>query len=210
MQKSNDIGSILLWSICISLVLVFLFASFSTKLSEKIRFEKSLVWVVETIFLEDSLTEWTWVGEGNSLERIVQNSFTLQQGKSTEFRYISTYQVPLSITIQKGGPLFFKFVAFSWATFVGGVTASGFIDSSISFTWNLSTQYNQWILYIKNLWGYTSFYLSGGMNYEQETQEYKAIKIIGGDEKTQKIITERQFSPWDWGEVDYTWLNMEF
>jgi cytochrome c biogenesis factor len=57
MQKSNDTGSILLWSICISLVLVFLFASFSTKLSEKIRFEKSLVGIVQTIFQEDSLIE---------------------------------------------------------------------------------------------------------------------------------------------------------
>ncbi len=140
----------------------------------------------------------------------MQNFFTLQQGKSTEFRYTTTTQFPLHITIQKGGPLFFKFVAFSWSTFVGGVTASGLITSSVGFTWNLNTQYDQWILYIKNLWGYTSFYLSGNIVHEQEIQEYRTIKVIGGDEKIQSIITEKQFSPWNWGEVDYAWLNMEF
>lgn len=210
MQKSQRKWSILLWSMSISLILVFLFVSFSTKLSEKIRLEKSLVWYIRDIFLRDGFTLWTGSSDSIRLDKVNQSIYGMQQSENHEFRFETIKTFLITVTLQKWGPLSFKFVAFSWQTLMGWVSASGYTDSSISFTGNLNSQYDKGILYIKNLWGYSSYILTSGEPYTSSNQNYKAIRVIGWDDKVEKNISHKQFTPWDWGEVDYDALDMKF
>ncbi len=190
--------------------MVFLFASFSTKLSEKIRWEKSLVWFVHDVFIQDGYVPWTGNTDSTRFDKVTQSVYGMQEAESNEFRFEKTSSFLITISLQKWGPLAFKFAAFSWQTLMGGVSASWYIDSSTSFTGNLSTSYDKWVLYIKNLWGYSSYTLTTGESYTSSVEKFKSIKIIGWDEKIEKNTSHMQFTPWNWGDLDYGKLDMKF
>lgn len=210
MQKSSQKGSILLWAIGISLILVFLFASFSTRLSEKIRFEKGLVGGIQSIFQEDSYTPSSGSSDMFRITKVSDPLQSLQEKENREYHIESTNPVAITITLEKWGPLYFKFISFSWATLFWGTSSSWFVDSAATFTGFLTQSYDKGILYIKNLWWYTAYSLTGSDMLIPPSESYKVTKKVAWEQQIQRNIKKVEFVQWTWSDIDYEKMWMSF
>lgn len=211
MQKTTTSASILLWSIFVSFTLMFLFLSFSAHLRQKIEGEINFWQTLSTLFQK---SDFSGTGKvlfpSKSIQTNTSRFFSLQKDEKDEFRFTATQSVITNIRIQKWGPLSFVFWWFSGATYFWAPTSSGFIETELTFTGYLSSSYDQWILYIKNLWGYTQYEMTVNMDYLRSSDSVKLVREIAWEQKKEQIFFRKNFQEGDYRDFDYTKLNMDF
>lgn len=213
MQKRDSSGSILIWSLFFSTFIAFMFISISTSINKNIKDSSSLSESIDRELLSESFEKKPLdgilaLGENEEIKK-VESFYALQKDETHEFRFDSSSDFNVSISIQKGGPLSYIFLASSWAT-NQAVTASWVIESTTSFnSWFTWWQKNGF-LYIKNLAGYTEYELTSDGTIIPEKETYIKTKTYGGYEVEKGVYEIINFTGGSFPWINYNSFWMEF
>ena len=214
MQKTNQ-GSILIWSLFLSFFVAFAFVSFSLSVHRTIQNAYGINNVLNQVLsLNTFISDPNFTSTGvNSYEQLVKNntnSFWLQSGKALEVRFSTTSTPSLTISLQKWGPLVYKFVSFKKSTMLSTLSANALVTSSASFNGVIVPGDDNGILYIKNIWGQAEFNYTSTLMWTNPSTGYSDLVKISEQyfekSKTQKL----NFIPWDYPGFNYSKYEMSF
>jgi len=214
MQINNKVNAyILIWAMFLSIIIIVSFLSISSKINKTIsnyntedkkynlneiiknkEFSNTKIWIDKEIVFDDS--------------NIYKKS--LKQNQNTEIRIKNTSNVIFNLKINKWWPIFYSLLRFSWSTFSWSITSSWVIDSNLAFTWSFTSQYNNWIIYIKNLGWYSDFELSSSSNLIKEFENYRIIKKIWNKSTIEKEWSTKIFDLWIFPWIDYNEYGFNF
>ncbi len=179
----------------LSLVVSLSFVFVSTKINQNLMYNMHL----DDFFSKDtkitnlinSWSEWdVWDNEVIKNENI---SLSLTTWENLLFSFSWITEFTWSIRIKEWWPLYFETISYSWVMNNLELTTSSWLlwDSTIqSFTWYLTSIYTKSDLILKNLWGYSSFYLELNKSYigTWTIKKSKITKDIWGKEVEKTII----------------------
>jgi len=202
--------SILIWSV---FLLVFISSSFiyiSSQISKLITLNTNLYTsIYNNIFSSEKVSYSKYFNDISSInlwnnERLVFDfvsnfTWSLQKNEKIDFRF--TGNSSWSIDIVSGWPLFYKVLVFSWGTWTWNITSSWIIENSTFYTIPIDTTFDNWLLYLENLWGHVIFSLSSNWNIIFPYNFYKIFKTIWNREviKTSWKIKNYVIWTWSWG-----------
>jgi hypothetical protein len=207
MQINNKIKwSILIWAVFLSLVISISFMSISTKINKSIQNNSTIQKnsnFETTIKNKDYTDKDLWNNEEIIFDSNKSYKKTLNLNENTEIRIINnTNNTDFSITINSWWPIFYNFTSFNGTT-ASWQTSSWIIEKIWSFTWYLDSNYNNGILYIKNLWWYTNFDLTSTQDITTQYKKYKINKNIWNKTLIKKEWSIKIFDLWDFNWIDY-------
>lgn len=193
--NNNHKASILIWAIFLSIMILISFLSISSKINK-------------TLNNNTNNQEYSWENTIFDNNKIFQKTLLYKQ--NTEVRINNSTTTSFNIKINKWWPLFYSLWVFSWTTFSWSLSNSWIIDNNLSFTWNFTTNYNNGIIYIKNLWWTTSFELTSSNNLIKEYKNNLIIQNIWDKKVIKKEWKVKIFDLWVNNWIDYKKYGFEF
>ena len=213
MQKTRD-GSILVWSLFLSFFIIFSFVSFSIWVNTAVKRNAVLGNDIRNdIAFNASIQGLSWTLDMQGWGQLVKdysNNIALSQGKSYEVRCDLSTSPNITLSIKKGGPLVYKFLSFNTSTIVPTLTVSWVATTSVSFVGTLQGGDNAWILYIKNLWGYTDFSYTSSVECNNSVTTYKIMSEIWRKYFIRNDFEKKNFDFGDYFGFPYSTFELSF
>lgn len=214
MQINKNINaSILIWAIFISVIILISFFSISSKINKTINnyTENNLNYSLnEALKNLDFSNKDLWNREEIIFDDKKIYNKTLYYNQNTEVRVKGNIDTSFNFKINKWWPIFYNLLLFSGSTFSWSISKSWIVDNFLAFTWSLTWNYDNWIIYIKNLWWYTNFELNSSGALIKEYVDYKIVKDIGSKKVVKTQWNIKIFNIWDFSWVDYKKYGFNF
>lgn len=212
MQKREASGSILIWSLFFSAFISFMFISISTTINKNIKESYSLWEEIDGILLKEDISNnplsyqgTLWKNE--NIEKL-ESEYSLSNGETSEFRFISTTDVSIKVDVKKWWPLRYVFLVSSWSI-NPEVTSSWVIYNSQTFSSWMSTSKENGFLYIKDLGGYSQYGIDAP-SIIPEKEIYVRTKNYWWYEIQEEFYEVKNFKKWDFPLINYNSFWMEF
>nr|MDD3720609.1 hypothetical protein [Candidatus Gracilibacteria bacterium] len=186
MQKSNKKGSILIWSIFLSLIISLTFVFVSTKVNQSIRLNSYLEGFLNKNTTIKNLIKLGGAGNLGDNEFLVstENLYTLKNEENLIFSFSGNISFSGSIKLKSGGPIYYEITSFSGSNNLEySLVNSGIIsqiNSGTLFIGYLGNDYDRSDLTVSNLGGLSSFLINSTQDYYGVSKTYKVLKNIGG------------------------------
>lgn len=184
MQKRDKNGSILIWSIFLSLIITLSFVFVSTKVNQSIRLNSFLEWFFNKDSTITNLVKTSWAWELWDNEFLVNDldQYIIKNAENLVFSFSGVVGFSWTLKLKNWGPIYYEVISYSWANNLEYSLVNSWIiskvNSWVTFNWYLGNDYNNANLTIKNLWGLSTFIISSSQDYYWIWKKYKVLKNI--------------------------------
>ena len=198
MQKKQDSWSILIWSIFLSMFLSLAFLSVSTKLHSSL---KNNNLIQKDIATENEINQILKTQKFESkilpnktqiiFEKNNQNLNTLSKGETQKIRFFGSWSTTATVKIKQWSEIAYSVILFNNPDYSGtkNVLESDIISTQKDITIPL-TPTDQYIeVSLKNLWGYSQYFITSSENFITQDKKYKVLQKIG-NKKIEKSYWE--------------------